>query len=221
MFTNPQRVDSEESKRLRQEAGAWLRSIRISHGLVQREVAEAIGFRFYTHYAQIESGIGRVSADRLHLLAAALGLDPKDMTRRLMRAYDPETALALFGKSNRRDSTFIVGSPMQKPISVPEYSAEDVKRLRQEAGRVLREKREALGLSQTDLAEPLGYKFYTRISQIERGIGRVPPEDYVTYARCLEMDLRDFVKTLLAHYDPMVHHLAFLDEQQETKTPAA
>ena len=92
---------------------------------------------------------------------------------------------------------------------MPTCTAEDAKRLRGQAGVYLRQRREAAGLTQSDLAQALGYKFYTRISQIERGIGRVPPEDYGRYAEALGVEPRGFVKELLRFYDPLVHHLAF------------
>ena len=50
--------------------------------------------------------------------------------------------------------------------------------LRKEAGRWLRDRREARGLSQRQLAELIGVEYYTFISQLETGRGRIPPDKY-------------------------------------------
>jgi transcriptional regulator with XRE-family HTH domain len=54
--------------------------------------------------------------------------------------------------------------------------------LRQQAGRWLRELREARGLSQRGLADGVGAEYYTFISQLEAGRGRIPPDRYTTWA---------------------------------------
>ena len=48
--------------------------------------------------------------------------------------------------------------------------------LRKEAGRWLRDRREARGLSQRQLAEFIGVEYYTFISQLETGRGRISPD---------------------------------------------
>ena len=50
-----------------------------------------------------------------------------------------------------------------------------VHELRREAGLWLRELRERRGLSQRQLASHLGAEYYTFISQLETGRGRIPP----------------------------------------------
>jgi transcriptional regulator with XRE-family HTH domain len=57
--------------------------------------------------------------------------------------------------------------------------------LRQEAGRWLKGLREAQGLSQRGLAERGGAEYYTFISQIESGRGRIPPDRYAAWAVAL------------------------------------
>lgn len=210
MFTNPQRTNSNEAKQSRRAVGEWLKKVRLQQKLVQRDVADAIKLRYYTQWAQIENGVGRVPPDRYHLLAAALGVDPGPLARRLMQGYDPETLKLIFGTELEPDPS-PSSTPLQKPIVVPTYGAGTAKELRQSAGNWLKNQREAVGLAQTTLAERLGYRFYSRVSQIERGVGRVPPDEYVAYATALGVETRDFVKTLFSFYDPMVHYLVFID----------
>jgi DNA-binding XRE family transcriptional regulator len=50
------------------------------------------------------------------------------------------------------------------------------KNLRQEAGRWLKAAREAAGLTQAELAQRVGLRYYTFVSQVESGLGRVPIE---------------------------------------------
>ena len=54
-------------------------------------------------------------------------------------------------------------------------SASDVQDLRRDGGRWLKDQRERVGLSQRQLAELVGAEYYTFISQLETGRGRIPP----------------------------------------------
>jgi transcriptional regulator with XRE-family HTH domain len=85
----------------------------------------------------------------------------------------------------------------------------DVQDLRREGGRWLKERREHLGLSQRQLAERVGAEYYTFISQLETGRGRIPPDRYSDWARALEMRSRDFLQALLRYYDPITHNILF------------
>jgi transcriptional regulator with XRE-family HTH domain len=87
--------------------------------------------------------------------------------------------------------------------------ADDVQMLRQEAGRWLRSLREAAGLSQRELAQAVGFEYYTFISQLEGGRGRLPQGQYVAFARALNLPLRDFVKNLTRYYDPITYFALF------------
>lgn len=84
-----------------------------------------------------------------------------------------------------------------------------VQELRREAGRWLRERREACGLSQRQLAELVGAEYYTFISQLETGRGRIPPDRYIEWANALQVPPRDFVYTLLRYYDPVTFSILF------------
>jgi transcriptional regulator with XRE-family HTH domain len=88
-------------------------------------------------------------------------------------------------------------------------SSDGVAELRKEAGRWLKELREARGLSQRNLAEKVGAEYYTFISQIEAGRGRIPPDRYLHWARALGVDPRQFVQTLLRYYDPVTYSILF------------
>ena len=81
--------------------------------------------------------------------------------------------------------------------------------LRQEAGRWLRARREEAGLSQRDLSRALDLDYYTFISQIEAGRGRVPPSQYVAMASALRIEPHDFAKAMLRLYDPITHDMLF------------
>jgi transcriptional regulator with XRE-family HTH domain len=81
--------------------------------------------------------------------------------------------------------------------------------LRREAGRWLRERREAVGLSQRQLAEMVGSEYYTFISQLETGRGRIPPDKFRLWAQALRIDPREFVLALLPYYDPITYEILF------------
>jgi transcriptional regulator with XRE-family HTH domain len=89
--------------------------------------------------------------------------------------------------------------------------ASEAAQLRREAGRWLKGLREAKGLSQRELARRLAIEYYTFISQIESGRGRIPPERYETWAAALDVDLRYFVRTLMSYYDPVTYRILFED----------
>jgi transcriptional regulator with XRE-family HTH domain len=81
--------------------------------------------------------------------------------------------------------------------------------LRVQAGLWLRSEREKAGLSQRDLAEKVGALYYTFISQIEGGKGRIPPERYEAWAGALGIDARDFGIRMLGFYEPTTYRLIF------------
>lgn len=100
------------------------------------------------------------------------------------------------------------------PISTPQTGdkardKQDIAALRKEAGAWLRAKRESAGLSQRDLATKVGIDYYTFISQIEAGRGKVPAERYESYAVALNVSARDFAITMLRFNDPHTYALIF------------
>lgn len=88
--------------------------------------------------------------------------------------------------------------------------------LRKEAGLWLRARREDLGLSQRELARRVNMEYYTFISQIEGGRGRVPAERLEDWAAALELEPRDLAKTLMQYYDPYMYRLIFPAPEEET-----
>ncbi|MGC2026553.1 helix-turn-helix domain-containing protein [Bradyrhizobium sp.] len=85
---------------------------------------------------------------------------------------------------------------------------------KKKAGSWLREQRQKAGLSQMDLANKLGFKYYTFISQIENGFGRVPSQSMGDWARALGLRPSQFARVLLGHYDPALFHVLFKDGKE-------
>lgn len=85
----------------------------------------------------------------------------------------------------------------------------EVLELRRAGGLWLRELREKRGLSQRQLAELIGADYYTFISQLETGRGRIPPDRYVVWAEALGVKANDFVKHLMRFYDPVTYEILF------------
>lgn len=85
----------------------------------------------------------------------------------------------------------------------------EVQELRREGGRWLKELREKAHLSQRQLASAVGAEYYTFVSQLETGRGRIPPDRYEVWANALNVPPRDFVKELMRYYDPVTFGLLF------------
>ena len=81
--------------------------------------------------------------------------------------------------------------------------------LRKEAGLWLRARRCELGLSQRELALRVNMEYYTFISQIEAGRGRIPADRMRDWANALEMDPKEFAITLMRYYDPHTFEMVF------------
>lgn len=88
-------------------------------------------------------------------------------------------------------------------------AAPEAKQQRKRAGDWLKGLRTTAGLSQIDLAQRLDLKYYTFISQIENGFGRVPTESMEAWAKALGVDPPAFARQLLSFYDPELHRLLF------------
>lgn len=99
-------------------------------------------------------------------------------------------------------------------------SRDDTVALRREGGAWLKEKREAAGLSQRELAAKVGIEYYTFISQIEAGRGRVPAERFEAYASALKVSARDFTMTMLRYNEPIVFRL-LADRKDEVQAKPA
>lgn len=93
----------------------------------------------------------------------------------------------------------------QQKIAFTEVARE----ARVEMGLWLKSLREGQGLSQRDLAGRLDLDYYTFISQLENGRGRIPPARYREWAAALGQDPRDFVKTLMSYCEPHAYEILF------------
>jgi transcriptional regulator with XRE-family HTH domain len=94
------------------------------------------------------------------------------------------------------------GNPQRRATS-------DVQELRREGGKWLKEQRERAGLSQRQLAEQVGAEYYTFISQLETGRGRIPPDRYLVWAEALKLPARKFVEEIMRFYDPVTYEILF------------
>ena len=84
-----------------------------------------------------------------------------------------------------------------------------VQELRRSAGLWLKELRERRSLSQRQMAKLVGAEYYTFISQLETGRGRIPPDRYREWAAALQVEPAEFVRTLMKYYDPVTHDILF------------
>lgn len=86
----------DEAKLRRREAGAWLKELRQRAGMSQIQLAERLGYKYYTFIAQVENGHGRVPTDGIEAWSRALDEEPSSFARRLLSFYDPELHRLLF-----------------------------------------------------------------------------------------------------------------------------
>jgi DNA-binding XRE family transcriptional regulator len=107
-------------------------------------------------------------------------------------------------RTGKQAGSNVAGAPLQVAKAEPQ-----AKKLRKKAGTWLKDLRARAGLSQIELAERLGFKYYTFISQVENGFGRVPTESLEEWARALGVDPSSFARELLSYYDPELHRLLF------------
>jgi len=97
-------------------------------------------------------------------------------------------------------------------------AAPEAKVLRKNAGAWLKQLRNHAGLSQVELAQKLGLKYYTFVSQVENGFGRVPTESMEAWALALNVEPSVFARQLVAFYDPELHRLLF-EQKADERTP--
>ena len=88
--------NAPDTKKMRREAGTWLKELRGRAGLSQIELAERLELKYYTFISQVENGFGRVPTESMEAWALALGVDPGEFARKLVSYYDPELYRLLF-----------------------------------------------------------------------------------------------------------------------------
>jgi len=81
--------------------------------------------------------------------------------------------------------------------------------VRRRAGAWLKELRGRAGLSQIQLADRLGLKYYTFFSQVVFVYDRAATESMEAWARALGVEPSSFARRLLSYYDPELHRLLF------------
>jgi len=91
----------------------------------------------------------------------------------------------------------------------PGLTVEIVRDLRHRAGQWLRVLRQERGLSQRQLARKVGAENHTFVSEVELGRVRIPPDHYRMWAVALGVDRRQFVRTLMSYYEPLMHVIVF------------
>jgi len=96
MLAELQKLTPEEAKEQRAALGLWLKSLRETEGLSQRELAGRLSLDYYTFISQLENGRGKIPAHRYAEWAAALGQEPRCFVRELLRYYEPLTYSILF-----------------------------------------------------------------------------------------------------------------------------
>jgi transcriptional regulator with XRE-family HTH domain len=101
MYTNPQRRSAQQTRKLRRQAGCWLRELREKRGLSQRQLAQKVGAEHYTFISQLETGRGRIPPDRYRVWAKALKVEPRELVQGLMSYYDPVTYDVIFRDESR------------------------------------------------------------------------------------------------------------------------
>jgi transcriptional regulator with XRE-family HTH domain len=101
--------------------------------------------------------------------------------------------------------------------AVSPAQAAATKSLRREAGQWLRDGREHAGLTQAELAEKVGLRYYTFVSQVENGLGRVPIESQGAWALAIGLDPAAFARTLLGYYEPELFRLLFGEARDARK----
>jgi transcriptional regulator with XRE-family HTH domain len=85
-----------QAKQLRKQAGSWLKELRGRAGLSQIQLADVLGFKYYTFISQVENGFGRVPVESMEAWAKALGADPSSFAKQLLSFYEPELYRLLF-----------------------------------------------------------------------------------------------------------------------------
>lgn len=95
---------------------------------------------------------------------------------------------------------------------VKKSTSEEAKEQRTALGQWLKFLREAEGLSQRDLADRLNLDYYTFISQLENGRGKIPAHRYAEWAVALGQEPRSFVRELLRYYEPLTYKILFEED---------
>jgi transcriptional regulator with XRE-family HTH domain len=84
-------------KRQRKRAGTWLKGLREQAGLTQMQLADRLGFKYYSFVSQVENGFGRLPNEKMEAWAQTLGVDPSQFAKKLISFYEPDLHRLLYG----------------------------------------------------------------------------------------------------------------------------
>ena len=98
-------------------------------------------------------------------------------------------------------------------------SEADVQARRRAGGQWLKGLRVKRGLSQRELAVAVGAEYYTFISQLENGRGRIPPDRYETWAAALGLPVWNLVFNIMRYYDPVTFEILFGEAGEFANSP--
>jgi len=96
------KINKESAAKLRKQGGAYLKKLRNSASLTQRDLADASGFKYYTFISQIENGTGRIPPKQYEAYAKAVGANLAEFTKDMLKFYDPYTYKCLFGPGSKK-----------------------------------------------------------------------------------------------------------------------
>lgn len=99
MLAELNKTTPEEAKENRVTLGLWLRALREERGMSQRELADSLSLDYYTFISQLENGRGKIPSHRYVEWAQALGQDPREFVKMLLKHYEPTTFNVLFEES--------------------------------------------------------------------------------------------------------------------------
>ncbi|MEM9784852.1 MAG: helix-turn-helix transcriptional regulator [Pseudomonadota bacterium] len=96
MLAEQHKTTPQESKEQRVALGLWLKALREDQELSQRELADRLSLDYYTFISQLENGRGKIPSHRYAEWAVALGQEPRQFVKTLLRYYEPSTFQILF-----------------------------------------------------------------------------------------------------------------------------
>ena len=98
------RLSLDEAKKMRKEAGLYIRRCRNGIDLTQKKLADRLGLEHYTFVSSVETGANQVPTEAICDWADALEIDRREFATRLLACYQPGYYRAMFGdQSDCRD----------------------------------------------------------------------------------------------------------------------
>lgn len=110
--------------------------------------------------------------------------------------------------------------PALRNAQAPADTTDPAKQLRRDFGQWLKAHRERRSITQARMAEILGLRYFTFVSQVENGLGRIPQDLYRPWAEALEVEAKDFAAMALAHLEPGLFEMLDLPPVDPARDPA-